>query len=152
MHTIIYTSEATPSMDSQKLDLNKICEAAVRNNNKNNITGVLLFHNNHFLQVLEGNLGTISSLVDKISADSRHSNLEIIYNNSLEKRNYPNWEMQLFDLSDSSKFSSATLKTIKEIYNHNFQFNSKEYLFLIESLLKDKAFLDSVNTPTYIKY
>jgi len=146
MHTIIYTSEANHSTDSQIVDLNEICKTAVKNNSKNDVTGVLLFHNNHFLQVLEGKLDTIDRLLDKIRSDTRHSNLEIIYNNSIEKRNYPNWTMQFFDLSDPSKFSSATLKDIKKIYSHNFQFNSKEYLFLIESLLRDEAFLDSLDT------
>lgn len=147
MHTIIYISEAITSSDSAKDYLEKICQAATRNNQQNDITGVLFFHNKHFLQVLEGNVNTLNTLLDKITSDPRHVNLEIIYNNSLDKRNYPNWKMELFDLSDSSKFSSSNLKAIKKIYSHNFQFNSKEYLFLIESLLKDKTFLDSLNTP-----
>jgi len=90
MHTIKCINEAKHSMDYQKLDLNEICETATNSNNKNDVTSLLLFHNNPFLQVLEGKLETLNTLMNKTSADPRHSNLEIIYNNLLEKQYYLN--------------------------------------------------------------
>ena len=146
MHTIIYISELNTSSDIPKPNLVDICQTSAKNNKDKDITGVLLFHNNHFLQVLEGDEETLNTAIKKISLDIRHKNIDIIFNEFIEKRSYPNWQMQLFDISDISKLSSATLKKIKAIYSHNFQLNPKEFLFLVDSILNDEDFLYSLNS------
>lgn len=146
MHTIIYISDLNTSSGQPDPKLTSICQTSAKNNKVKGITGVLLFHNNHFLQVLEGDEDILNDTLKKISSDTRHKNIDIIFNELTEKRSYPNWQMQLFDCSDLSKFSSDTLKKIKKVYSHNFQLNAKEFLFLLESVLNDEEFLTALNS------
>lgn len=145
MHTIIYISEyqACPDNPTENV-LADICQVAIENNLKLNITGVMLFHNNHFLQVLEGEQDALISTFDKIKSDTRHRNLEIIYDEKVNNRCFPNWRMTLFDLNNPEQFTAPVLKQIKTIYSHNFEFKANDFLFLLNSLLNDKELLDAL--------
>jgi len=135
MKTIVYTSEYVNTSDNS--DLDNIIQEASNRNKTSNITGVLLFHNNNFLQVLEGKDEDVDFIFNKIKNDTRHKNIDLFITEEIEKRAFPNWEMRLFDLNDSSKFSPELLRRISNIYLHNFQFNAQDYIFLLESMLND---------------
>ena len=55
-----------------------IREISIRNNSKKNITGCLLYHDNVFLQLLEGENENIDNLYESIQKDKRHSTVTLI--------------------------------------------------------------------------
>lgn len=63
------------------------------NNKKNDITGCLLYHNNVFLQLLEGEKKDVDDLFDVLKSDKRHSNVTLIIEESIEDRMFPDWSM-----------------------------------------------------------
>lgn len=140
MNTLIYTSEYIPSSEATKRVLHDIVQSAAKNNAEHDITGVLLFRNNHFLQVLEGEAKDIATVFSKIKNDSRHKNIEVLFESPIDKRNYSQWKMELFNVNDPSQFSKPTLQKIKTLYEHNFQFNAKDFIYLLQSLLNDPSF------------
>ncbi len=95
---LIYVSKA---VDSQSLGLtDSILRRSHSWNTQNDITGVLCVGQGVFLQALEGERGEVTRLYARISADPRHSDLELIHCESITQRRYGEWSMARVDLSD----------------------------------------------------
>jgi hypothetical protein len=74
-------------------DIEQILESSVRNNQKKNITGVLLYSDKKFLQCIEGNYEDLKNLYDKIKQDKRHYNPIMIAFVPIRERLFPVWQM-----------------------------------------------------------
>jgi len=82
--TICYISDA---LEHESLhNIEALYEKAKANNFKNNITGILIYKNQNFLQVLEGDSKTVDSTFAKIAYDARHHNIFKVINTSIEGR------------------------------------------------------------------
>jgi len=88
---LIYSSAATERMPKSKLY--KILLGARSRNESLDVTGLLLFVNGVFLQILEGERDVVSALMKKISSDPRHSSVKVIQETDVEKRTFPSWRM-----------------------------------------------------------
>ncbi len=71
MYQLIYTSEPTVEFSSQ--DIRELLAVARARNKISLITGMLVFCDQQFLQVLEGNAPVVIRTYDRIAADARHS-------------------------------------------------------------------------------
>ena len=91
LYTLVYTSIAP--FDYDKHDLLALLHQARRKNEQLNITGMLLYTNKRFIQVLEGEKETVLSLHKKIHNDPRHFNVTTIMENKIDKRMFPDWTM-----------------------------------------------------------
>jgi hypothetical protein len=88
---ITYVSKA--SIEFGTSDLVKLLIDARNFNQSNEITGILIFENNRFLQVIEGMAETIESLYQKIVDDGRHHDVNMIASTQLDARRFPKWTM-----------------------------------------------------------
>lgn len=88
---LIYSSAATERMPKSKLY--KILLAARSRNASLDVTGLLVFVNGVFLQILEGERDVVSTLMKKISTDPRHSNVKVFRETDVEQRTFPSWRM-----------------------------------------------------------
>ena len=70
---------------------------ARRNNAENDITGVLLFNRDYFLQCLEGDAEDVRRTFRTISDDSRHREVTVIAEHEVADRSFPDWSMGLVD-------------------------------------------------------
>ena len=104
----VYWSVATEPMPKSKLY--KILVEARVNNKLSNVTGLLVFVDGRFLQVLEGDQGVVSSLLDKISNDSRHKDLKVVYKTNIEQRTFASWQMAYVSLSPKELAAWAGLR------------------------------------------
>ena len=59
---------------------------AKTNNYKHNITGVLIYKNQNFLQVLEGEEAAVNATFERIRFDRRHRNIFEVINTSIDER------------------------------------------------------------------
>ncbi|KAB1069031.1 BLUF domain-containing protein [Tamlana haliotis] len=84
LKTICYISDAARPLDYNIKD--NIYLKAKSNNTINNITGVLVYKNSNFLQVLEGEEEVVDSVYKKISSDPRHDNLFKVINTNIDER------------------------------------------------------------------
>ncbi len=98
MIQISYISSATAAMPTQ--DLLALLQQCRENNAGRGVTGMLLYANGTFLQVLEGPDQVVDDLVDVIKKDSRHTNIQMLYRKSIERRQYSDWSMGFKRLSD----------------------------------------------------
>ena len=74
MYQIIYASEATESFSSDQLA--ELLATARRRNRINRLTGMLVFCNQQFLQLLEGDPADVIATYDRIAHDPRHQDLD----------------------------------------------------------------------------
>ena len=96
MH-LIYASKA--STDFSKDDIVVLLEKARNKNESLNVTGMLLFDNGGFLQVLEGEEETVNQLFSVISSDSRHRNIVKIISEAIPERQFDDWTMGYASIS-----------------------------------------------------
>jgi hypothetical protein len=74
-------------------DLNAIMDVANRNNERDGITGALLFDTLWFVQVLEGEREAISGALRRIMRDERHDNVTVMETRTVRERAFGNWWM-----------------------------------------------------------
>jgi len=88
---IVYLSYSEKELSES--ELNGFLATIRRKNEIQNITGLLLYNDEAFIQVIEGKRETIRHLFDNISKDSRHSNILKLLEEPITKRAFPGWSM-----------------------------------------------------------
>lgn len=88
---LVYISTArTPFADNGLMELMHSFQA---NNLQTGITGVLLYKDGNFIQLLEGAGEAVSALYARITRDCRHYNCIQIFDRPAENRLFPDWSM-----------------------------------------------------------
>lgn len=87
----LYRSRATRHLKSP--EILELLNRARLNNGDLNLTGMLLFHNGCFTQVLEGDRATVTRMKDKISSDGLHGDIVTLYEGEWESRVFSSWSM-----------------------------------------------------------
>ncbi len=95
LHQLVYYSRnCMPGDDRQLLqELRSIITVSQRNNQRDGITGYLIFDKHYFLQILEGNRDTIFTTFKRIQGDSRHSTVTLMQTREIGARGFPQWTM-----------------------------------------------------------
>lgn len=91
LHHLVYLSRATqPFSDAELLDL--LTQARLHNASQD-ISGLLVYGNNQFLQVLEGEEKPIRTLYEHIRKDPRHHDVITYADKDIAVRAFPDWGM-----------------------------------------------------------
>lgn len=94
---LIYCSVARRDFSSR--NLSTLLRVARQNNARDNITGMLLYAEHSFFQVLEGEEQQVAALFDTIRKDPRHHNLTVIIREPIPERSFGNWTMGYADVT-----------------------------------------------------
>jgi len=105
MRRIIYQSLAAPGMDRAEL-FRLVYHARVANQARG-LSGFLLFADQRFLQVLEGQTWKLFATFDKIRRDVRHCNVEVLDERSIPEAMFGAWRMRCFDEDDAAQAIAA---------------------------------------------
>jgi len=116
---LVYTS--TVAEHFSPLDIAEILEVARRNNSKVDVTGMLCFNNNYFLQCLEGPRTNVNKLYLNISGDPRHTDVILLNYEEITIREFSEWSMGY--LPESSFSTPINLK-----FSRSSEFNPYEML------------------------
>lgn len=93
--TYFSENQIDPAAGSAVRILGQILSTSNRNNQKNSITGALLFDDQWFVQTLEGERPEVWATFDRIREDPRHSDVVIAEVVDLQSRIFANWWMGL---------------------------------------------------------
>ncbi|MFK7804036.1 MAG: BLUF domain-containing protein [Anaerolineae bacterium] len=91
IYKLIYVSAAHHSMSEDELFT--LLEKSKANNKAKNITGILLYHQENFFQLLEGNKDDVMELYQIIERDKRHTQVLPLIHEVADKRDFPDWSM-----------------------------------------------------------
>jgi len=91
LRQVVYISQAT--RDFTEADLDELVKVSDNNNRKYGITGAMLYLENAFIQVIEGEDSDIAQLLKNLYADTRHRDIRIVSDSVVPARNFQNWSM-----------------------------------------------------------
>ncbi len=91
MIQVSYISSSTRPMSVE--DLKSLLAECRAYNTEHGVTGMLLYYNSTFMQVLEGEEQEIESLIERIRKDERHTEVKLIDRKTIDKREYGDWSM-----------------------------------------------------------
>lgn len=88
---LIYTSQATQPLSAD--GLHALVRRARERNTAAGITGLLLYVDDAFLQVLEGRREAVHALYDHIIRDRRHTGAYVLLDTPIRRRSFGDWSM-----------------------------------------------------------
>lgn len=100
LSNLIYLSAANGPMSEE--DLIDILHKAREKNARLNITGMLLYRNGYFIQVLEGPEAAVTDLYKTITEDDRHHHVMTLHQDNITTREFAHWEMGFNNLENLS--------------------------------------------------
>jgi hypothetical protein len=95
---LVYVSSARRRFTLNQLV--KLLEQSRDRNARLGVTGLLLYKDGNFLQVLEGEGSVVRALFRRIEADSRHVDTTVLIDEPITERSFPDWSMGFRNLSD----------------------------------------------------
>lgn len=95
-------------------EISELVKFAQENNKKLDITGMLLYQNRTFVQLLEGEKDVVLALYEKIQQDERHTRVETFWEQEIEVKSFAKWSMALADLSNARDFDQDVLSTFMQ--------------------------------------
>jgi hypothetical protein len=99
MHEIVYVSAAKRLFNP--LELSELLRIARRNNERAGVTGILLYHEGSFLQLLEGERSGVEAIYETVRADPRHWRVTILREGPVPERRFSSWSMGFVSLDPS---------------------------------------------------
>jgi hypothetical protein len=87
----MYISAATRPIGRD--DLHSILLVSRRNNAAQELTGILLAHENRFFQVIEGPKDAVYGCLHRIKHDPRHDSIMRLHSGNTNYRSFPQWRM-----------------------------------------------------------
>lgn len=134
MKNIVYVSTAITLLDNN--ELLKILNTARKNNVERGVTGVLLYSDGIFVQVLEGEDADVDHIFTLIEKDTRHKNMITLIDEEIDTKGFPDWSMgfatprtdklkdvlgylQSVDDLEANQSNSAAVMTLKTFIESN---------------------------------
>ena len=137
MHLIVYMSEYIGGSSSMFSDIGDIISTSKKKNPERGITGILLYHQGKFVQVLEGEEEELRKLMKKIATDTRHTNVQILIDEDIPQRGFDQWNMDFFNLSDKESLDYEAMKEISRLYRKQPLIKSNQLVQMYETLIKE---------------
>lgn len=99
IYQLVYTSKASRSMDLESVKM--ISDKAEEANKRNGVTGILIYRDGFFLQLLEGDKYNVHYTFKKINDDNRHTSVKVLIDKEVNSRLFPRWNMVFRNLDDA---------------------------------------------------
>ena len=124
MIQLAYSSTAHGNLASGEVF--EIIETSARNNLRDDLTGMLIFANDRFFQIIEGEAAAIDGLMARLQADPRHHSIEVLHRQEIGERSFPRWRMERVQIAnggvpeaDLSKVSSHVQALVRQFLDHS---------------------------------
>jgi Sensors of blue-light using FAD len=96
LYSLIYVSSASQPFTTA--ELTKLLQGARERNTSLGVSGMLLYKDGNFMQLLEGEEEAVLSLYRLIAGDTRHKGAMTLLKGSVQTRSFPDWSMGFRDL------------------------------------------------------
>ena len=109
---LLYASGAAGAVSAD--DIASILVKSRHNNGLLGVTGMLLYANRTFIQVLEGEAETVRKLARRISHDPRHRNYMVLFERMSAVRVFSQWQMGFRELDPGQPQDGAIFRSSRE--------------------------------------
>ena len=135
MHLIGYMSESLIPADEIDDTIAEIVAEAQLRNITEGITGILFYHEGKFIQLVEGYQSSLRQLIDRISHDPRHNNLQFFLDEQVLHRTCPEWSMVSVNLDKTGDLNHLLIDHIHEIYQKKMQVEADGFSHTLRDFL-----------------
>ena len=115
--SIAYHSRMTSPLSTEQLT--DLVLGAMERNHKIDVSGVLLFDQNYFFQILEGHCDFVEEIYASIEVDPRHTCVAKVVDAAITNRAFARWDMRLVTTDDlcaeESAIVSAALRAVERL-------------------------------------
>lgn len=115
MYRIVYMSKSCHPMADKELD--EIRLTASRNNRNCNVSGLLVYADDTFFQVLEGPRLEVERVYDIVFQDDRHHRARILQQRDVADRRFADWTMGFCRITESEENADAFF----DLSRHGFE-------------------------------
>jgi len=119
---LVYVSTATIRWSDT--ELNQLLEQSRRDNLIAEITGLLLFKDGNFMQVLEGEKDAVLKLLGKIKKDIRHQGLMVLFQEETSHREFKEWSMGFKKIEPGASLALPGFSDVLDLPLTSEQFRS----------------------------
>ncbi|TBW30361.1 BLUF domain-containing protein [Gramella sp. KN1008] len=127
-YAICYVSTAKEGISDQEIE--EILNNSEENNNKKDITGLLLYSEGNFFQVIEGVKEDVKTLYERIKRDKRHSNVIKLFETSIHKPSFDGYRSDL--VTETTKFNPVKMQD----YRHHLEVLDPKTKQAVENVLR----------------
>lgn len=132
MKRLIYISRLTNPLSTAEIEQIGIVSSA--NNQRVDITGLLVYFERLFFQIIEGDDQQVDHIFAKIGQDPRHQDiLRLSTDDDIEQRLFPTWSMKTINLDNNA---SELVRPIK---------------ILLRTITESHAIIEQYTQPTILK-
>jgi Sensors of blue-light using FAD len=103
MFNLVFSSQAYRTMSHYDLFL--LLTQSRKNNQRLNITGVLLYNCDRFIQLIEGEKDVVLQLFSKIKTDIRHKDITLVLAHDIKERRFLDWSMGFSEADEVEKYN-----------------------------------------------
>lgn len=125
-------------------DVKDIVAKAIKRNAQNDITGLLCFNRNYFLQCIEGEREVVNKTFSKICADTRHEKVTMLSYEEITEREFTDWAMEY--VPESQVSMALTRKYSASCIFNPFEMSGPSSHMFIKAIrgasLRDKSDID----------
>lgn len=131
MIRLVYVSSATKEMSQE--ELLELLEQSREKNKEKNLTGMLLYANGNFFQILEGQKEDVMEIYNKITKDKRHRNCFEIDVSEIKERTFGDWSMgfKYLTIKDKKSIEGFSEFLDRHMQPHEFAANPSEVIELL---------------------
>lgn len=116
---LVYVSTATHPMGDQ--DLADLLAQSRERNERNDVTGMLLYKDRRFIQLLEGHEESVQKIFDSIRKDERHTDVELLWLRYVQYRDFPDWTMGFRNVDN---LDPETLRGYSPFLDRDFRYEN----------------------------
>ena len=91
--SLLYVSRSTLELPRQAQEIENIVQLSRSRNASIDVTGALVFTERNWAQNIEGPDAAIDSLMESIRRDRRHTDVDVVYRETIADRRFGTWAM-----------------------------------------------------------
>lgn len=110
LHTIVFMSTAIRPFS--ELELSNLSLIASSNNERAGITGLLIYCDGNFIEVLEGEKDKLDTMFGKIARDPRHTEIEVLLSTRIKERNFISSSMGVLNMARMEHLDRERIRKI----------------------------------------
>jgi hypothetical protein len=133
---IVYVSFSSDELSEN--ELKTLLQEVRTKNEEQQVTGLLLYNDGSFIQVIEGSQQTIRNLFERIRGDHRHTNVVKLLEEPIQKRAFPDWSMGFRKISPEQSSAIPGFSNFMHEQNpvKTIQGSTRQVVYLLNSFRK----------------
>ncbi len=140
MYHLVYTSLATNPLSEEELV--RLLMKSRANNKGLDVSGMLLYLQGKFIQVLEGEREQVRSLYNNIQKDRRHRKVTVVVEGESPDLIFKSWSMGFKHLTQTEFYQESGFLDMDEFFAHQSKEENKDLVIIFLELFYKKNNVD----------